>query len=156
MKSLTEEINVDLFALTEHAIDLGEMQIEDAIKDPEERELLRRHLVDHHIGPRTSEKIAVYDEHAANALTMERIRRLNIDKAVRQLVVKYLSRGRKLDELEELIIFGARCRWAIRQGWPMPPDIVSRRNAQQKPNPTKKQNPEETENNEKEEDHSNS
>ena len=153
MKSLADQMHVPLFALCEHAIELGEMQIEDAIKDPEERELLRSHLVDFHVAPRTIEKIAVYDEQAASNLKIERIRRLNIEKATRRLVTKFVSSGFKPEDLEGLIVFGYRCQIAITRGWPEPPDVSSRRNGQQPPDSTKKQNPEETENNEKEEDH---
>ena len=145
IKSLADQIHVPLFALIEHAIELGEIQIVDAMKDPEECELLRRHLVDFHIAPRTSEKIARYDEEVANDLRMERIRRFGIEKATRQLVMKFVSWGHKPEELEQLILLGNRCRWGITQGWPVPPDIPQGKHPQRPTNNVQKTNLGETE-----------
>jgi hypothetical protein len=93
---------------------------------------------------RVIEKIARYDEEAAEDLKRERIRRFNIDRAARQLVVKYVGRGHGPEELEEFILFGIRCRLAIATGWPSPPDI-SPNYYRRPPNTIKRQNPDEAE-----------
>ena len=96
---------------------------------------------------RTIEKVARYDEEAADVLKMERIRRFDIDKATRQLVVKFARWGHKPEELEELILFGYRCILAIAGGWPCPPGISPRGYSHRPPNTIKKHNPDESENN---------
>ena len=123
------------------------MQLVDANKNPEEREELRRHLTENHVEMNTIEKIARYDSEAADVLKTERIRRFNIDKAARQLVVKFISWGLEPEELEELILFGMRCKIAIAQGWPRPPDISPRNYFHHSNNTNKKHNPEEVKNN---------
>ena len=140
LKIQSEQIHVPLFALAEHALELGYIQIQDAANNPEEYELLRQHLVEVHVATRTFEKIARYDEDAASQLRMERLRRFNIDKAVRQLAIRFISHGLSADELQELILLGMRCKSAAAQGWPMPPDIAPRRDNRQSPNIAKNQN----------------
>lgn len=147
LKSLSDQIHVPLFALAEHALQLGAMQLADANNNPEEREILRRHLTEVHVEMRTIEKVARYDAEAADVLKLERIRRLDIDKATRQLVEKFARWGHKPEELEELILFGHRCRLAIALGWPCPPEISSRSHSHRPPNNIHKHNPEESENN---------
>lgn len=121
LKSLADQIRVPLFALAEHALQLGAIDLEEANNNPEEREELRRHLTEVHVEMRTIEKIDRYDAEAADILKMERARRFRIDRVTRQLVVKYMSLGLKPEELEEMILFGHQCRLAIAQGWPRPP-----------------------------------
>jgi len=123
LKSLSDQIHVPLFALVEHALQLGTMQLEEINDKPEEREELRHHLTEVHVDMRTIEKVARYDAEAAEVLKLERIRRFDIDRATRQLVVKFARWGHKPEELEELILFGHRCRLAIAQGKPYPPEI---------------------------------
>jgi hypothetical protein len=147
LKSLSDQIHVPLFALAEHALQLGAMQLADANNNPEEREVLRRHLTEVHVEMRTIEKVARYDAEAADVLKLERIRRFDIDKATRQLVVKFARWGHKPEELEELILFGHRCRLAIALGWPCPPEISPKSYSHRPPNTIKKHNPDESENN---------
>ena len=119
---------------------MGSMQIAEILSDPRELELLRIHLTEVHVGMRTIEKITRYDKEASEFLTAERIRRFDIDKAARQLVIKFMAFGHKADELEELIMFGYRCEVAIRRGWPMPPEIPSRNNIPRSSDRERKQN----------------
>lgn len=141
LKTQAEAMHVPLFALAEHALELGNITLKDAMNDPDEEEELRRHLIEFHVATRTFEKIARYDEDAANHLRMERLRRFNIDKAVRQLAIRFISHGLSADELQELILLGMRCKSAAAaQGWPMPPDIAPRRDNRQSPNIAKNQN----------------
>jgi hypothetical protein len=123
LKLLSDQIHVPLFALAEHALQLGTIQLVDADKNPEEREELRRHLTENHVEMNTIEKITRYDSEAADVMKTERIRRFSIDKATRQLVLKYMRLGLKPDELDEMILFGHHCRLAIARGWPSPPEI---------------------------------
>lgn len=62
IKSLVDQIHVPLFSLAEHGLQLGAIQIEAAISNPEELELLHRHLTEVHMEMRTIEKISRYDE----------------------------------------------------------------------------------------------
>ncbi|MGD0795713.1 MAG: hypothetical protein ABR958_09075 [Dehalococcoidales bacterium] len=146
LKSLSDQIHVPLFALAEHALQLGAMQLEEVNNNPEEREELRRHICEVHIEMRVIEKVARYDAEAADVLKMERIRRFSIDKATRQLVVKYMRLGLKPEELEEMILFGHHCRLAIAQGWPRPPEISPKSYSHRPPNTITKNNPDESEN----------
>jgi hypothetical protein len=123
MKSLADQMHVWIYALSEHALQLGAMQIEAAMTDPEERELLRSHVTEVHQEMRTIEKVARYDEQAAEDMKMERIRRFSIEKATRQLVMKYCRLGVKPEELEDIIQFGYQCSLAIKRGWPCPPEV---------------------------------
>jgi hypothetical protein len=128
LKLQADQLHVPEFAIAEHALQLGMLQIVAANNDPAERELLRLHLTEVHVGTRTIEKVDRYDKTAGDWLEAERMRRFSVDKAARQLVIKFMAFGHKADELEELIMFGYRCRVAIRRGWPMPPEIPNRRN----------------------------
>jgi len=146
LRAQADKLHVPLFALAEHVLQLGSMQMVEIMNNPAELELLRRHLVESHVDMRTIEKIERYDKEAAEILTVERIRRFDIEKAARKLVIKFMSWGHKPEELEELIIFGSRCHWATAHGWPMPPQVPSRSNVSRPPETTKKQNTGETEN----------
>jgi hypothetical protein len=126
LKSLSDQMHIPLFALAEHALQLGTMQLVDANNNPDEREVLRRHLAEDHVAKRTIEKVARYDTEASNDLKIERIRRFDIDKSARQLVIKFMRWGHKPEELEDLIIFGHRCKLAIALGWSPPPGISPR------------------------------
>jgi hypothetical protein len=145
MKSFADQIHVPLFALVEHVLQLGSMQIKAAMNDPEEREELRRHLTEVHVEMRTIEKVARFDEEAADTLSRERIWRFDIDRATRQLVVKFTGRGIKPQDLEEMILFAYRCTQAIAGGWPCPPEISPRGYPDRPQNLNKKHNPDESE-----------
>ena len=132
IKKLAGDIHAPIFSLAEHALELGMIQIKEALTDPEEREALRDHLMDIHVTDRTIEKIDRYDKQAGDDLEVERLRRHKIDSAMRQLVVKF-SRWFRPDQLEELIDLGYRTKLAIAAGWPAPPDILGRKPSQPSP-----------------------
>lgn len=71
IKSLVDQIHVPLFALAEHGLQLGAIQIEAAMSNPEELELLHHHLTEVHVEMKTIEKISRFDEEAANTLDKE-------------------------------------------------------------------------------------
>ena len=126
VNKIAGDIHAPIFSVAEHALDLGMIQIGEAMKDPEEREALRDHLMDVHVTDRTIEKIARYDKEAAEDLTTERLRRHRIDSAMRLLVVKF-SRWFRPEQLEELIDLGYRTKLAMAAGWPAPPDLLKGR-----------------------------
>jgi hypothetical protein len=132
IKKLAGDINAPIFSLSEHALELGMIQISEAIKDPEEREALHQHLTDVHVTDRTIEKIARYDKEASEDLTTERLRRHRIDNAMRQLVVKF-GRWFHPEQLEELIDLGYRTKLAMAAGWPEPPDLLGGRSFWSRP-----------------------
>jgi len=118
-----DALNVNLYALSEHCLQLGAIQLEEACKDPEEREELRRHLIEDHTGRRTIEKVFQYDEEAGEMLSRERRRRFDIDWAARFLVAKFARRF-DLHKIEEIIDLGVRTKYAmIVNGAPPPPHI---------------------------------
>jgi hypothetical protein len=123
------------------------MQIEAAMNNPEECELLSCHLAEVHVEMRTIEKVARYDEEAAEVLKIERIRRLDIEKGARELIVKFARWGHKPRELEDLILLGYRYKLAIARGWPGLPGNFSGSYSHQSPNSLKQHNLDETENN---------
>ena len=139
MKALADELDVPLFALSEHALELGSMQIEAAKADPAEREEMCLHLAEAHVLERTLEKISRYDLQASDDLARERIRRSRIDRAARALVVKFIGRGYRPEDLEGLIILGARCRAAMANGWRSPPAASPRDSGRRAPGPAGQQ-----------------
>ena len=137
LKMMSDQVHVPLFSLAEHALQLGAIQIAEANKDPEERENLRRHLTETHVGMRTIEKVARYDEEAAETLRAQRIRCFDIDRAARQLVVKF-ARFRP-EDLEKLVVFGYQCRLAVAAGWPPPPEVAPRSASHRPPGTVRRQ-----------------
>ncbi len=123
LKSLSDQIHVPLFALTEHALQLAAMQLEEVNNNPEEREKLRRHITENHVEMNTIEKVARYDADAAEVLKLERIRRFKIDKAVRKIVVNFIGRGIDVKDIPWLIDYGMRCMIAVARGEPIPTDL---------------------------------
>jgi hypothetical protein len=93
MKMLADRLHVHLYALTEHAVQLSAGLIARVADAPEECELLRAHILDDHVGRRTIEKLAQYDQDMADVLDDESHRRFQIDKAVRQIVVNFVRAG---------------------------------------------------------------
>ena len=59
----------------------------------------------------------------AERLNVERLRRLDIEKAVRQIVMNYVRKGVSPKEIPGLIDFGMRCSVAIAKGMPIPKDL---------------------------------
>lgn len=140
LKLLSDQIHVPLFALAEHALQLGAMQLVEAYNNPEERDELRRHLTENHVEMNTIEKVARYDAEAAATMKTVRIRRFSIDKATRQLVTKYMRWGLEPEELGDIIMFGYRCILAIKRGWPRPPEITDESYSHIPPNDVIKHN----------------
>jgi hypothetical protein len=147
MKSLADQIHVPLFALAEHGLQLGAIQIGAAVNDPEEREVLRRHLSEVHVGMRTIEKVARYDEEASEMLNTQRIIPFDIDKSAHLLAAKFMRWGRQPQELEELILIGHYCKMAMAQGWSAPPGFSSGSYSHRPSNSVNKQQPDDPQNN---------
>ncbi len=119
-KLLADKIHVQLFALAEHALQLGTMQIEASMDNPEELELLRRHLVETHVELRTIEKVVRYDKETAEDMKMARIRRFEEERVVRQLVADFIKKGMKPKWMAGYIYYGYLCFVAYTNGSPMP------------------------------------
>ncbi len=122
LKTDADGLHVPLFALAEHILQLGAMQLPYALRDPEEREELRRHLIEDHIQRRTIEKISRYDQETADWLDGERRRRFQIDRDARVIAARF---GPRLDvgRIEEIIDLGTRAKVAMNHGAPPPPPI---------------------------------
>jgi hypothetical protein len=120
LKLLADKINIQLFALAEHALELGTMQIKATMDDPEELELLRRHLAETHVELRTIEKVARYDEETAEDMKITRIRRFEEERAVRQIVINFARRGMNPKYIAGYLSYGYLCFVAYFNGQPMP------------------------------------
>jgi hypothetical protein len=120
LKLLADKINIQLFALAEHALELGTMQIKATMDDPEELELLRRHLAETHVELRTIEKVARYDEETAEDMKIARIRRFEEDRVVRQLVADFVRKGMKPKYMTGYLEYGYRCFVSYTNDQPMP------------------------------------
>lgn len=122
LRMLAGELQVPIYALAEHALQLSVGLIAKMKENPEENEQLKRHIIEIHVDARTVEKISAYDQDMADRLNEERLRRFSIDRTVRQIVVNFVRRGLKPEEIPELIDYGMRCRVAIGLGKPIPKD----------------------------------
>jgi hypothetical protein len=134
LNRLSNNLNIPIFALGEHALELGMWQIERACKEPEEREELRSHLTERHVQERTVEKLDRYDKDASEMLGREMDRRFQLDLAAHRIVMKF-SRWFKPRELEELIDVGYRAKVAMANGWPAPPNLTEYRVRPQRARP---------------------
>ena len=121
LKKLAEALHVPLFATAEHALQLGTGQMTEANDDPEQREELQKHITSVHVGMRTIEKISAYDEEAAGILRTQRLRDFEVERATRQLVMKYARWGCPPEELDDLVLLGRCAKMALRAGWQPPP-----------------------------------
>jgi hypothetical protein len=122
MKVLAGRLNVPIYGLTEHALQITAPLMAKMADNPEQFELLRRHLVEGHVERRTIEKISQVDEDMANILDAELGRRLKMDQAARQIVLNCISRGIEPQQIMWAIDYGLKCRLAVAQGRPMPQD----------------------------------
>ncbi len=122
MKVLANKLNIPLYALAEHALQLSVPLMAKMADNPEQCELLRRHLVEGHVERRTIEKISQVDEDMANILDAELGRRLKMDQAARQIVNNCSRRGIEPHQIMWAIDYGLKCRLAVAQGRPMPQD----------------------------------
>jgi hypothetical protein len=123
IKLLAGQLQVPIYALSEYALELSTELIARTAENSEEGALLRKHIIETHVEARTIEKISAYDEDMANRLDQERIRRLEIDKAARQIVVNFIRAGLKPKDISWCIDYGMRCRVAVAQGKPIPKDL---------------------------------
>jgi hypothetical protein len=121
LKKEADGLHVPLFALAEHCLQLGAIQLQQALKDPEEREELRQHLVEDHVQKRTIEKISRYDQGAADWLADERRRRFGLDSSVRVIVARFGLRDPH--HVAEIIDLGLRTMHAVLNGAPPPPPL---------------------------------
>jgi len=109
MKMLADQLEVPVYALTEHALQLSAGLIARMAEVPDECKLLRAHLLDEHVGRRTIEKISRYDADMADILDEERRRRFQIEKAVRELVTGFVRAGLKPEEIMWFVNYGIKC-----------------------------------------------
>ena len=122
LKILAGQLNIPLYALVEHALQLSAELITKMAENPEESTLLRKHLVEIHVEARTVEKISAYDQDMAERLDVERKRRFEIDRAAHQIVVNFMRRGLAPKDIPWFIDYGLRCKVAVAQGKPIPRD----------------------------------
>jgi hypothetical protein len=125
IKMLAGELQVPIFALAEHLLQLSVGQVARAKENPEERELLCRHLVGVHVEARTIEKFNWYDEELAKSLNDERLQRFAIEDAVRRIVVDFARKGMDPRDMPWYIDFGIRCHAAAINGRPWPQDLTA-------------------------------
>jgi hypothetical protein len=123
MKLLAGELQVPVFALAEHCLQLSVGLVAKAKENPEERELLRKHLVEVHVEARTIEKFNFYDEQLAKDLNEQRLWRFDVESAVRQIVIDFTRKGLKPRDIGWYIDYGYRCFAAVLRGRPVPKDI---------------------------------
>jgi hypothetical protein len=120
VKMRAGELQVDMYALSEHCMQLGIDTVDDAIEDSEERDLLRRHLIEQHIDQRTIEKLSWYDEELAEQMQKERLAQFEVDRVVRRLVVDFARRGMNPKYMPYYLDYGYRCFFAVIRGSPIP------------------------------------
>jgi hypothetical protein len=120
MKMLASELQVPIFALGEHCLQLSTGLIDKAKENAEERETLRRHLIEHHVEQRTIEKFNWYDEELAKEMREDLLSRFEIDRVVHQLVVNFVRKGMNPKYMAYYLDYGYRCFVAFINGWPMP------------------------------------
>ncbi len=123
MKMLVDRLHVPQYALAEHALQLSAGLIVKMAEEAEEKEQLRQHILEYHVGRRTIEKISRLDEEMADILDKERHHRLQIEASVRQIIVTFIRSGLKPREIAWLIDYGMRCRIAVARGQPVPKDL---------------------------------
>jgi len=123
MKMLADRLHVPLYALTEHALQLSAGLIAKMAEEAEEREQLREHILEYHVGKRMIEKISRLDEEMADILDKERHHRSQMEASVRQIMVRYIKTGLSPLEIVWAIDYGMRCRIAVARGQPMPKDL---------------------------------
>jgi hypothetical protein len=66
MKMLADQLQVPVYALTEHALQLSVGIIARMSENPEENQLVRQHILEVHVGRRTIEKISKHDNDMAD------------------------------------------------------------------------------------------
>jgi hypothetical protein len=135
IKMLAGELQVPMFALSEHLFQLSIGVISRAKENAEEREELRRHLVEIHVDQRTIEKFAWYDEELGKELNEKRFVQFEIDRAVRQIVVNFARKGMKPKYMAGYLDYGFACYAAAVNSRPFPtPSQASFLRKSQSPN----------------------
>jgi hypothetical protein len=122
IKLLASQLNVPIFALVEHLLQLAAGITRKMADNPEENTLLRKHLIESHLEARTLEKIGAYDQDLVERLNEERQRRFEIDRVVYQIVVSFIKQGLDAKEIPYLIDYGMRCKLAMAHGQLIPKD----------------------------------
>jgi hypothetical protein len=123
LKVLADRLNIPIYALAEHELELGNELLEMIAERPEDREELRHHIIESHIDVRAIEKIGPYDPEMTDQMVQELRRRFEIDRAARQIVVRFIRVGVKPGEIVWAIDYGIRCRIAVAHGGPIPKDF---------------------------------
>jgi hypothetical protein len=103
-KALAKQLNVELYVVGEHAMQLGLIEIAASMKDPEEREILLKHLHEEHTIKRLVESISAHDAEAADYIRAGQARRHHMEQAIRDLVELWC--GYRLDPrlMREIIL----------------------------------------------------
>jgi hypothetical protein len=114
---------VPLYALCEHAFQLSAELIAKMAENAEERDQLRQHILENHVGRRTIEKITRLDEDMGDILDKEWRQRFRVEQAVREIVAKFIRSGINLRDILWLIDYGMRCRIAVARGQRVPTDL---------------------------------
>lgn len=126
IKMQADQLHVPMFALAEHALQLGAQQIQAAVMNPDERELLYAHLTEVHVGMRTIEKVDKYDREQGDVLMDARNRRFAVEKATRQLVLELMASGLRPEDLIGYVKLGMQAQIAANNGRPLPPEMPRR------------------------------
>lgn len=85
-KTLAKQLHTELYIVAEHAMQLGLMDIAEAMKDPEELEILRAHLHTEHVIDHLVESVSQYDAEAAQYIREGQSLIHQKERAVRDLV----------------------------------------------------------------------
>jgi hypothetical protein len=120
MKMLADKLNVPLYAVAEHALQLSAPLMAKMADDPEECALLRSHIQEDHVEQRTIEKVGRINEDMAKTLQVERTRHLQMDKVARNIVVNYLRKGMTPEQILMCIDYGLRYMAEAINHWPQP------------------------------------
>jgi hypothetical protein len=120
LKMLADKYQVPLFALVEHGLQISSELFSRVADEPEEYELLRRHIIDDHVGKRTIEKVSHYDEETGDLLYKEKSGAFQIEKVVHQIVRDFVKRGMPLSAIAWYLDYGYRCFIAVMSGLPVP------------------------------------
>jgi hypothetical protein len=112
-KKLAKELHMDLCVISEHAIQLGLMDIAAAAKDPEEREILRVHLNKDHVLEHLVESVSAYDAEAAGYLRDGQSLLHQKERAVRDLVELWTRSNLDPRLLREIVLQELQRRTAI-------------------------------------------
>ena len=107
MKTLSDQLQVPLYGLVEHALQLSAGLITRMVEVPEENQLLRQHILEVHVGKRAIEKISRIDVDMAEQLDEERQRNFQYESAVRRIVVTF-GRWIKPEYIYFYLVYGIR------------------------------------------------